>query len=135
VPSRCGWFGAAGVSLIIAVGFGTELLARESAQVIEYTFSVKGDGGVAPGVPLLVRVRGRDGQVIAETKTDRLGVGRLRLSSAEVLASQDVEALLDLGAGRHVGAIDTLNPDCTFYSLFLPHFETLHCHGTIEPGR
>jgi hypothetical protein len=123
-------------SLLAVVGLvGTSMvgLARQTRVAeTEYQVMVRTDSGGEPGVPLSVSIKTQGGKTIAEARTDSSGKARFRLTTAAVPLGSKLEVLLDLGAGRTVGSIDTLKPECNFYQVFLPRFELNQCHGTIE---
>ena len=109
------------------------LAQAKTEPVVEYTVTVYQAGGGEPGVPILVRLRDREGMVIAETRTSSAGTARLPIASGAVAAT--LEAMLDLGSGRIIGVIDTVNNGCNSYEVFLPQYRALQCHGSIERTR
>ncbi|HTY42376.1 MAG TPA: hypothetical protein VMH79_10930 [Thermoanaerobaculia bacterium] len=104
-------------------------------EKVDLSVTVYQPGGGEPGVPILVRLRGRDGKAIAEARTNPAGLVHIALTSVEFEAAATLEAILDLGAGRKVGVMDTVNTGCNAYEVFLPQFRALQCHGNIERGR
>jgi hypothetical protein len=109
---------------------GQTALPEVAALPLEYSVTVYQAGGGEPGVPILVRLKNREGNVIAEARTGATGSARLQVSDGA--GATTLEALLDLGNGRTIGVIDTLNSGCNSYEVFLPQFRALQCHGTIE---
>ena len=118
-------------ALVLSGSSGMVMSAERPAGSSDYTVTIQLAEGGKPGVPILVRVRSRDGRLVVETKTDSSGTARFRLAPEEASSGPSLEALLDLGAGRSVGVIETLNPECKAYGLFLPKFEVMQCHGAI----
>lgn len=104
----------------------------EPEQAVEYSVTVYRPGGGEPGVPILVRLRDREGRVVGAGRTNAAGAARLHVAASTAEAALTLEALLDLGAGRSVGVIDTLNRGCNAYEVFLPQFRALQCQGTID---
>ena len=102
-------------------------------QVVEYSVTVYQAKGGEPGVPILVRLKDRDGKVIAESRTSSAGAVRLRVAADTVAAT--LEAVQDLGSGRSIGVIDTINGGCRSYEVFLPQYRALQCQGVIERPR
>ena len=102
-------------------------------KVVEYSVTVYQARGGEPGVPILVRLKDRDGKVIAETRTTSAGVARLKVAADTVAAT--LEAVQDLGSGRSIGVIDTVNGGCRSYEVFLPQYRALQCQGVIERPR
>jgi hypothetical protein len=110
------------------------LLPESGADhVVEYSVTVYQAGGGEPGVPILVRLKDRDGKVIAEARTSSAGAARLKVAADTVAAT--LEAVQDLGTGRSIGVIDTVNSGCKAYELFLPQYRALQCQGVIERTR
>ncbi len=124
---RVGRIGVASALLLAA----PPLLPQSGAeQVVEYSVIVYQARGGEPGVPILVRLKDRDGKVIAEARTSSAGAARLKVAAATVAAT--IEAVQDLGSGRHIGVIDTVNAGCRSYEVFLPQYRALQCQGVIE---
>ena len=129
--------------LLAAIGLISSALGGSARQApanqvvgpVEYYVTVRSDADVEPGVPLMVSVKTRAGKAIAEVRTDGTGKARFRLAPEEVLAAARLEVLMDLGAGRSVGVIETLKPECNSYHVFLPRFELSQCHGEIQNAR
>jgi hypothetical protein len=120
----------AGALSALLANAGARAQSGGVAEPVEYFVTVYNPGGVKPGVPILILVKDRDGRVVAESKTDAAGAARFRLTATSVASAVTLEALLDLGAGRLVGAIETLNRDCNAYEVFLPEVRLMQCHGT-----
>jgi hypothetical protein len=118
-------------SMMLAAG--RPVLTQAPTPSVEYSVTVYQAGGGEPGVPILVRLKNREGLVVAESRTGASGTARLRVSGGAVPAT--VEALLDLGSGRNIGVIDTINSGCNSYEVFLPQFRALQCHGLIERAK
>jgi hypothetical protein len=102
-------------------------------QVVEYSVTVYQARGGEPGVPILVRLKDRDGKVIVESRTNSAGAVRLKIAADTVAAT--LEAVQDLGSGRSIGVIDTVNGGCKSYEVFLPQYRALQCQGAIERPR
>lgn len=133
---RRSWFQR--VSLIVAVSAlaaaARPLLPQAGAeQAVEYSVTVYQARGGEPGVPILVRLKDRDGKVIAETRTTSAGAARLKVAANTVAAT--LEAVQDLGSGRNIGVMDTVNGGCRTYEVFLPQYRALQCQGVIESPR
>ena len=121
-----------GLAALVVLGSVGLMPVDHSSESPEYTVTVRGGpGGGEPGVPVVIRVRTRSGKVVVESKTDSSGVARFHLASGDAPSRPSLEALLDLGGGRTVGVIETLNRECRAYELYLPTFEVMQCHGTI----
>jgi hypothetical protein len=118
-------------ALLAGSGSSRAVVADQPSSASEYIVTVHGTEGEKPGVPIVIRVRGRDGSIVVESKTDASGTARFKLSSVVASSRPSLEALLDLGAGRTIGVIETLSRECNAYELFLPKFEVMQCHGTI----
>ena len=101
--------------------------------VVEYAITVYQARGGEPGVPILVRLKDRDGRVIAEGQTTPSGAARLKVAADAVAAT--LEAVQDLGSGRRIGVTDTVNGGCRSYEVFLPQYRALQCQGVIESPR
>ena len=123
---------ALATTLTIAGFISSPVRAEEK---VDFSVTVYQPGGGEPGVPILVRLMGRDGKAIAEAHTNPAGTVHIPLTTVEFGAAVTLEAILDLGAGRKVGVMDTVNSGCNAYEVFLPQFRALQCHGTIERGR
>ena len=109
------------------------LLPQSGAEQVEYSLTVFGAAGGEPGVPILVRLKDRDGKVIAEGRTTSAGAARLKVAAGTVAAT--LEAMQDLGSGRTIGVIDTINAGCKSYEVFLPLYRALQCQGALERTR
>jgi hypothetical protein len=110
------------------------LLPQSGAEpFVDYSVTVYQAGGGEPGVPILVRLKDRDGKIIAETRTTSAGAARLKVPADAVAAT--LEAVQDLGSGRRIGVLDTINGGCKSYEVFLPLYRALQCQGAIERTR
>ena len=127
------WFrrvGRVGVASALLLAARPLLPQSGAEQVVEYSVIVYQARGGEPGVPILVRLKDRDGKVIAEARTSSAGAARLKVAADTVAAT--IEAVQDLGSGRHIGVIDTVNTGCRSYEVFLPQYRALQCQGVIE---
>src|SRR5436190_3155037 len=63
----------------------------ESGKVVEYSVTVFQARGGEPGVPILVRLKDRDGKIIAEARTTSAGAARLQVAGETVAATVEAE--------------------------------------------
>ena len=75
------------------------------------------------GVPLLIRVVGRDGAVIGRGNTDAGGLARIDVCWDEPESPEEIEARLELGAD-FIGSSCAFNANRTKYCLFIPDGQT-----------
>jgi len=128
---------------MILIGTSSTLLANSGARAqgagvgkpVEYFVTVYQPGGGEPGVPVIIRVRNREGRAVAQAKTDATGAAKFEIAASDVASAVTLEALLDLGAGRSVGTVETIGRDCNAYEVFLPEVRLMQCHGTIVKAR
>jgi hypothetical protein len=130
------WFQRVGRIVVVSAVLtaARPVLPQSGAEpVVEYSVTVYQAGGGEPGVPILVRLKDPEGKVIAETRTTFAGAARLKVAAGTVAAT--LEAMQDLGSGRTIGVIDTVNAGCKSYEVFLPQYRALQCQGAIVKTR
>ena len=111
------------IRLVILIGALSTLLAAQHARVgepVAYFVTVYNPGGAAPGVPVIIRVKDREGRTVADSKTDATGKARFGIAASDVPSAVTLEALLDLGAGRSVGTIETITREPMPMRSFCP---------------
>jgi len=128
-----GWTSPACALVVTLMGSATRQgpPARPPASRV-LSVTARDETGAEPGVALAVRLRDVSGRVIAEARTGANGHARLSLEREDVPAGARLEVLMDLGAGRTVGTIESLSGNCDSYEVFLPRIRLMQCHGTIE---
>jgi hypothetical protein len=89
------------------------------------------------GIPVQIAVRAADGTVLLVTKTSESGIATVHLCWDVTNPPRQVEATIELGAGRFVGAIVSFRNVSNRYCIILPDVVASDCGewGTGPPEK
>ena len=88
---------------------------------------VRGDRGLVPGIPVLVRVRSKQGVVLTEGETKKDGRVSLSVEWSKDDEPEQIEAILRGGFGFAAGSLVGWSEGSSGYCIYLPLMSGSEC--------